>query len=83
LQLEAEDSALDRIVDSQLAAEIVVTILRDVSPRPRQAFVRHFGHGITYEQIAMELGVSKKTVERDIVTTLEICRAKLAQWRDD
>jgi hypothetical protein len=27
--------------------------------------------------------VSKKTVERDIVTTLEICRAKLAQWRDD
>ncbi len=82
LQLEAEDSALDRIVDSQLAADIVITILRDVAPRPRQAFLMHFGHGITYEQIATELGVSKKTVERDLVTTLEICRSKLAQWRD-
>jgi RNA polymerase sigma factor (sigma-70 family) len=82
LQLEAEDSALDRIVDSQLAADIVIAILRDVAPRPRQAFLMHFGHGITYEQIATELGVSKKTVERDLVTTLEICRSKLAQWRD-
>jgi RNA polymerase sigma factor (sigma-70 family) len=83
LQLEAEDSALDRIVDSQLAADIVLAILRGISPRPRQAFLLHFGHGVTYEQIAMELGVSKKTVERDVVTTLEICRAKLAEWRDD
>jgi RNA polymerase sigma-70 factor (ECF subfamily) len=83
LQIEAEDAALDRIVDSQLAADIVVAILRDVAPRPRQAFLMHFGHGATYQQIALALGVSKKTVERDVVTTLEICRAKLAQWRDD
>jgi RNA polymerase sigma factor (sigma-70 family) len=83
VQLEAEDSTLDRIVDSQLAADIVLAILRGVSPRPRQAFLLHFGHGVTYEQIAMELGVSKKTVERDVVTTLEICRSKLAEWRDD
>jgi len=82
LQLEAEDSTLDRIVDSQIAADIVAAILREVSARPRQAFLMHFGHGITYERIAMELGVSKKTVERDVVTTLEICRSKLAQWRD-
>jgi RNA polymerase sigma-70 factor (ECF subfamily) len=82
LQIEADDSALDRVVDSQLAADIVVAILRDVAPRPRRAFVLHFSHGITYEQIALELGVSKKTVERDLVTTLEICRAKLAQWHD-
>jgi RNA polymerase sigma factor (sigma-70 family) len=82
LQLEADDCALDRVVDSQLAADIVIAILRDVPPRPRRAFVLHFSHGITYEQIALELGVSKKTVERDLVTTLEICRAKLAQWHD-
>lgn len=83
LQLETEDSALDRIVDSQIAADIVIAILRGVAARPRQAFLMHFGHGNTYEQIALELGVSKKTVERDVITTLEICRAKLVEWRDD
>jgi RNA polymerase sigma-70 factor (ECF subfamily) len=82
LQVEAEDTALDRIVDFEMAADIVLAILRGVPPRPRQAFLLHFGHGITYEQIALELGVSKKTVERDVVNTLEICRSKLAQWRD-
>jgi RNA polymerase sigma-70 factor (ECF subfamily) len=83
LQIEAEDSALDRIVDSQIAADLVVAILRGVAQRPRQAFLMHFAHGATYEQIALALGVSKKTVERDILTTLEICRSKLAQWQED
>jgi len=73
---------LDRIVDSQLAADIVVAILRDLAARPRQAFIMHFGQGISYQQAAMELGVSKKTVERDVIATLEFCRLKLAQWRD-
>jgi RNA polymerase sigma factor (sigma-70 family) len=83
LQLETGGSAVDRIVDSQLAADIVIKILRGMPLRPRQAFMMHFAHGVTYQQIALELAVSKKTVERDVVMTLEICRSKLAEWCDD
>jgi DNA-directed RNA polymerase specialized sigma24 family protein len=55
---------------------------RDLLPRPRKAFLLHVNEEVTYERIAVQLGVSKKTVERDIAMTFELCRSRLARWRD-
>ena len=37
---------------------------------------------MTYERIALELGVSKKTIERDIALTIALCRSRLARWAE-
>jgi predicted DNA-binding transcriptional regulator YafY len=37
---------------------------------------------MTYERIALKLGVSKKTIERDIALTLALCRSRLARWSE-
>jgi DNA-directed RNA polymerase specialized sigma24 family protein len=37
---------------------------------------------LTYERIALTLGVSKKTVERDIALTIALCRSRLARWAE-
>jgi predicted DNA-binding transcriptional regulator YafY len=35
---------------------------------------------LTYERIALKLGVSKKTIERDIALTIALCRSRVARW---
>ena len=35
---------------------------------------------LTYERIALVLGVSKKTIERDVALTVALCRSRLARW---
>jgi DNA-directed RNA polymerase specialized sigma24 family protein len=35
---------------------------------------------MTYERIALVLGVSKKTIERDVALTVALCRSRLARW---
>ena len=83
LPLEADDPPLDRIVDAERGARIVNGALGDLLPRQRKAFLLHVIEDMTYERIAVEVGVSKKTVERDIVLTLALCRSRLARWRGD
>jgi DNA-directed RNA polymerase specialized sigma24 family protein len=35
---------------------------------------------MTYGRIALALGVSKKTIERDVTLTVALCRSRLARW---
>jgi len=83
LPLETEDPPLDRIVDAERGARVVNGALGDLLPRQRKAFLLHVIEDMTYERIAGELGVSKKTVERDIVLTLALCRLRLTRWRGE
>jgi RNA polymerase sigma-70 factor (ECF subfamily) len=83
VELESEGVPLDRVVDAQYGIEIVCAALGELSPRPRQAFLLHVCEGLSYSRIALVLSVSKKTIERDIVMVLELCRLRLEQWRND
>jgi RNA polymerase sigma-70 factor (ECF subfamily) len=83
LQLESEDPPLDRVVDGERGERVIAAALRDMLPRPRRAFLLHIYEEMTYERIAVALGVSKKTIERDVALTLELCRSRLTRWRSD
>ena len=83
LPLVADDPPIEGVVDAERGARAVYAALRDLRPRPRKAFLLYVGEEMTYNRIAAELGVSKKTVERDIALTLALCRSRLAAWKDD
>lgn len=82
LQLEAESPQPERLVDAERGRCIVDSALRDLQPRPRRAFLLYVQEEMTYERIALELGVSKKTIERDIALGVALCRSRLARWAD-
>jgi RNA polymerase sigma factor (sigma-70 family) len=82
LQLEASDPQPERLVDAERGCRIVDAALRDLQPRPRQAFLLYVHEEMTYERIALSLGVSKKTIERDIALTIALCQSRLARWAE-
>jgi RNA polymerase sigma-70 factor (ECF subfamily) len=56
-----------------LAAQAIA----DLPPKTRRAFELHKLQGLTQEETAQELGVSRKTVEKQISTALQRLLAKL------
>ena len=80
LELESADPQPERLVDAERGRHIVDLALRDSPPRPRQAFLLYVYEEMTYERIALALGVSKKTIERDIALTIAVCRSRLSRW---
>jgi RNA polymerase sigma-70 factor (ECF subfamily) len=51
--------------------------LLDLPPRHRQVFLLHVTENMSYRTIAKHLGVSTKTVERDLAMVLELCQSRL------
>jgi RNA polymerase sigma-70 factor (ECF subfamily) len=82
LQIEGDDPEAGRIVDGERGKSIVDSALRDLQPRAREAFLLYVQEEMTYERIALKLGVSKKTIERDIALTLALCRERLLRWSE-
>ena len=80
LELEATDQKPERLIDAERGCAIVDGALRALPSRSRQAFVLYVHEQMTYERIALVLGVSKKTIERDIALTVGLCRSRLARW---
>jgi len=80
LELEATDPKPEQLIDAERGCAIVDGALRDLPPRSRQAFVLYVHEEMTYERIALTLGVSKKTIERDVALTVALCRSRLARW---
>ena len=82
LQLEAADPQPERLIDAERGCGIVAGALRDLPARSRQAFVLYVHEQMTYENSALRLGVSKKTIERDVGLTVALCRSRLARWQE-
>lgn len=55
--------------------------LEQVPSRAKQAFTLSRDKGLTYSQIADEMGISPKTVEGQISHTLKILRSELEEFR--
>ena len=56
---------------------IVERTLLELPPRCRQVFLLRTSHEWSYEAIAERLGVSKRTVEREMQTALDACQREL------
>jgi RNA polymerase sigma-70 factor (ECF subfamily) len=66
-------------VAAQQTLDTVEQALFDLPSKCRQAFVLHRQSGLSYPEIAQELGVSTSMVEKYIIQALKHFRNKLQQ----
>jgi RNA polymerase sigma-19 factor, ECF subfamily len=76
-KLPDETPAAERIVALEQALRVVERTLLALPPRCRQVFLLRTSHELSYEAIAQRLGVSKRTVEREMQTALDACQREL------
>ncbi len=62
------------------SVDLVKKILKELSPRDGQILVYKEADGLTLEEIADIMGVSRKTVVRSLAHSLEILRAQKEIW---
>jgi RNA polymerase sigma-70 factor (ECF subfamily) len=76
---ESEIRSEEMVVESELRAAIQKG-LEQCSPRAREIFEMSRIRGLSNQQIAEELGLSKRTVELQISNTLKILRTSLRDY---
>jgi RNA polymerase sigma-70 factor (ECF subfamily) len=76
-ELRDENPPAERIVAMEQAVAIVERTLLALPARCRQVFLLRTSHEWSYEEIAERLGVSKRTVEREMQAALEACQREL------
>jgi RNA polymerase sigma factor (sigma-70 family) len=67
----------EAIVDLDEAIDAITQTLLSLKPRCRQVFLLRTSEGMSYEAIADRLGVSKRTVEREMKHGLDACQRRL------
>jgi RNA polymerase sigma-70 factor (ECF subfamily) len=73
--------APDVIVDFEQAFAIVKKTLLELKPRCRQVFLLRVSEELSYAETAERLGVSKRTVEREMQHALEVLQSRLKRSR--
>jgi RNA polymerase sigma factor (sigma-70 family) len=81
-ELPDEAPPAERIVAMEQAVALVERALLALPARCRQVFLLRTSHEWSYEEIAQRLGVSKRTVEREMQMALEACQRELkgGEW---
>jgi RNA polymerase sigma-70 factor (ECF subfamily) len=76
-ELSDDAPQLERVVEMEQALRVVERTLLALPARCRQVFLLRTSHEWSYEAIAERLGISKRTVEREMQTALEACQREL------
>lgn len=74
-------AAPDFIVEWQQDLETVKQCLHELQPRCRTAFLLFAHEELSMTEIAKLLRVSTKTIKRDLVMALELCKSRLERGR--
>lgn len=76
-ELADERPPAERMVAMEQAVRLVEKALLELPPRCRQVFLLRTSHEWSYDEIAERLGVSKRTIEREMQTALDACQREL------
>lgn len=76
-EVASHEPAPERIVAFEQGIEIVKRTLLELKPRCRQVFLLRTAEELDYDDIAARLGISKRTVEREMQHALEVCQRRL------
>jgi len=71
--------SIERIVTMEQSIAIVKRTLLELPPRCRDVFLLRVTADFSYEEIAERLGVSKRTVEREMQHALDACQQRLQE----
>ena len=76
-EYDIEDSREDIDARSMMIREEIVNVLKGMKPKMKTIFELNKFRGYTYEEIAQELEISKRTVESNMAKAFGILREKL------
>ncbi len=81
MDLVGDDQQPDEIVDRVIAMEVIARALTSLPARYREVFALHVDGEMSYRAIARRLGISTKTVERDMSGAQALCHDRLMKAR--
>ena len=76
-ELADGDLGPDGIVDFGQGLEIIKQTLMEIRPRSRQVFLLRASEELTFQEIAERLGISARTVEREMRHAIDLCQRRL------
>lgn len=76
---QATEPGADRVLESKERMQILTQAIASMPEKPRHAFTQHRFGGLSYAEIAEEMGVSKSMVEKYIASALAYCRLELTK----
>jgi RNA polymerase sigma-70 factor (ECF subfamily) len=79
----AETASPEQIISSREKLDRIYQAIEELPEKCRQAFLLHRASGLSYGDIARELGVSVSSVEKYILQALKHCRLALADYYDE
>jgi RNA polymerase sigma-70 factor (ECF subfamily) len=77
INLPGVEPSPERVVESRQALKVLFESIGQLKPQYRQALVLHRFGGMSYPQIAVEMGLSVSTVEKYIIRALRYFREQL------
>ncbi len=81
VSVDVEHGPVEQLLAEERVAQINAA-LDSMKPKPRQAFLLHRRSGLSYSEIAKEMGVSVSSVEKYILAALKHFRDKAVLGRD-
>ncbi|VFR27367.1 Sigma factor, ECF subfamily [plant metagenome] len=80
-ELESSEPTPERRALAKEDVELVRTAIRDMPRRCQEVFVLSRIKGMSYQQIADQLSISVKAVEKHISRALSLCRQRVGEYR--
>ena len=69
--------SVERIVEAKQQLALMYQTVEALPANCRRAFLSHRGKGMTYSEIAKDMGISTSSVEKHIIQALKHCRKEL------
>lgn len=69
--------SVDRVIDYRQRLTALERVVADLPARQREAFLMHKFDGLSHQEIAAELGITRSAVEKLIMKALATCRDRL------
>ena len=79
--LPSPEPAPDTVVGAREEVAILAAAVRELPEKCRNVFLLYRGRGLTMREIARQLDISEKTVEKHIARAMVHCRARLLAAR--
>lgn len=83
MEVSGDTASPEQIVSSREKLERIYQAVDRLPEKCRQAFLLHRTSGLSYSDIALELGVSVSSVEKYILQALKECRQELARYAEE
>ena len=83
LDINAIAASPEQIISAREKLDAIYGAVDELPFKTKQAFLLHRKNGLSYNDIAREMGVSVSSVEKYILQALKHCRARLAMYYEE